>query len=73
MVIARNKNSIRPFLERCLFLASFHQPSLILIVFFGVPYLVIFLVQKNELATLTTEEQANLVVNAKVVNPDGTS
>ena len=41
--------------------------------FFGVPYLVIFLVQKNKLATLTTEEQANLVVNAKVVNPDGTS
>jgi hypothetical protein len=27
MIIARNKNSIRPFLERCLFLASFHQPS----------------------------------------------
>ncbi len=44
--------------------------GLILGVVLGVVYLAVFLAQRDELATLTTDEQANLVVNGKVVNSE---
>jgi len=44
--------------------------GLILGVVLGVVYLAAFLAQQDELATLTTDEQANLVVNGKVVNSE---
>ena len=43
--------------------------GLILGVIVGVVYLAAFLAQRDELATFTTDEQANLVVNGKVVIP----
>ena len=43
--------------------------GLILGVVFGLVYLAAFLAQRDELATLTTDEQANLLVNGKLVIP----
>jgi hypothetical protein len=43
--------------------------GLILGVVLGLVYLAAFLAQRDELATLTTDNQANLVVNGKVVIP----
>jgi hypothetical protein len=43
--------------------------GLILGIVFGVVYLAAFLAQRDELATLTTDEQASLVVNGKLVIP----
>ena len=38
-------------------------------IIFGVLYLIFYAVQKDELATLTTDNQANLVVNGKTIIP----
>lgn len=51
------------------FNAAFFIIGLILGVVFGILYLIIYLVQKDELAILTTDDQAHLVINGKTIEP----
>jgi len=45
--------------------------GLLLFVIVGLVYLIVYMIQGDEFATLTTNEQAHLVVNGKVIIPDG--
>jgi predicted amidophosphoribosyltransferase len=51
------------------FKLAFFLIGLLLFVITGVVYLVVYLAQRDEYATLTTDAQAHLVVNGEVILP----